>query len=476
MKNEKKEYFKMTKLLKNFSFAIISNFMTLIVSTIVILIIPKIISVQEYGIWQIFIFYNSYVGLLHFGWIDGIYLRYGGIEYVNLNKSNMKVQLIMFFSLQLMISFGVFIFGQYYFVGFMRAIVKLLACTIIIVNVKDFFQFILQTTNRIVSYSISNIIGTSVYVTLLIYMIVCGNQTYVAFIWCYIISQIISLIYSSYSCRAILRSQIKIYHLNFHEAFKNIYTGLHLVFSNVAAMLIVGIVKFGIQIGWNIEEFAKLSLILSISNFVMIFIYSISLVLFPVLRNINDQKFENVYNSMKFIIVPFLLILLTFMYPLKYVITFWLPQYSSASYLLSVLFPMLVYQAKFEILSNTMMKVMRLEKQLLSLNVISLTFGSVLTLVFVHFLHNLGLTILTLVIVMFGRNILSELVVQKKFNSFSWTPFIKESLIVFLFIFLNSNFNSIISIGVYISALLIYFYTIKDQLVASVHQLRNTIS
>ena len=47
--------------------------------------LPKIISVEQYGYWQVYLFYSTYVGILHLGLNDGIYLRYGGEEYNDLN-------------------------------------------------------------------------------------------------------------------------------------------------------------------------------------------------------------------------------------------------------------------------------------------------------------------------------------------------------------------------------------------------------
>ena len=64
--------------IKNFSYTLSSNLLSLVISTLVVLIIPKLIGVEEYGYWQLYIFYTSYIGFLHFGWNDGIYLRYGG--------------------------------------------------------------------------------------------------------------------------------------------------------------------------------------------------------------------------------------------------------------------------------------------------------------------------------------------------------------------------------------------------------------
>lgn len=76
-------------LIKNFSFTLTSNIIAIAISTLVTLVVPKLIGVEEYGYWQLYLFYSSYIGFLQFGWNDGIYLRYGGFEYNKLDKKTL---------------------------------------------------------------------------------------------------------------------------------------------------------------------------------------------------------------------------------------------------------------------------------------------------------------------------------------------------------------------------------------------------
>ena len=68
---------KFKTILANFSYVIASNLLTVLGSSLVVLLLPKIMGAKEYGYWQLYIFYLSYVGFIHLGWVDGIYLRYG---------------------------------------------------------------------------------------------------------------------------------------------------------------------------------------------------------------------------------------------------------------------------------------------------------------------------------------------------------------------------------------------------------------
>lgn len=66
--------------------AIVADIATLGTGTLVagvfnaalVFVVPKLISVEDYGYWRIFMLYAGYVGFLHFGFADGALLRWAG--------------------------------------------------------------------------------------------------------------------------------------------------------------------------------------------------------------------------------------------------------------------------------------------------------------------------------------------------------------------------------------------------------------
>ena len=61
-----------------------SNIIKLFAGVVVGFILPKIIGVSDYGYHKTFTLYATYVSLLSFGIVDGIYLKYGGKNYSDL--------------------------------------------------------------------------------------------------------------------------------------------------------------------------------------------------------------------------------------------------------------------------------------------------------------------------------------------------------------------------------------------------------
>ena len=72
--------------LKNIVYSFSANLISLLISVFMVMIVPKYLSMEDYGLWQLFLFYFSYLGFLHFGWEDGIYLRYAGKNYNELDS------------------------------------------------------------------------------------------------------------------------------------------------------------------------------------------------------------------------------------------------------------------------------------------------------------------------------------------------------------------------------------------------------
>ena len=74
------------KFWNNIIFAFLAQGISLFLSVLMSLIVPKFLTVRDFGYWQLFIFYFGYVGFFHFGLNDGVYLKYGGKSYDEMDK------------------------------------------------------------------------------------------------------------------------------------------------------------------------------------------------------------------------------------------------------------------------------------------------------------------------------------------------------------------------------------------------------
>ena len=200
------------------------------------------------------------------------------------------------------------------------------------------------------------------------------------------------------SCKDIVIQTTVSFKEGIREVWNNISVGIKLMFSNIAGMLIVGIVRFSIEQVWSVETFGKVSLSMSVSNLMMLFITAVSVVMFPLLKRTPQEKWADNYKLMRNILVIPLLGLLVLYYPAKVILSAWLPQYEESLRYMALMFPMCLYEGKMSMLINTYMKAMRMEKQMLLVNLISVTLSVLSTGLVIFLLKDLVLSVVSIMV------------------------------------------------------------------------------
>ncbi len=460
---KKKSFF---NIIQNFSYTVSSNLISLIISSLVIFVVPKLIGVEEYGYWQVYLFYSSYVGFLHFGWNDGIYLRYGGEEYKKLDKRLFFTQFWMILFSQIMISFIIILGSKLLYSNAKNElfIFNMIAINLIIVNVRFMLLYILQATNRMKEYSISTILDRFVYAIFIICLVLFGINQYKPMIVADVVGKVISLLYLVYICRDIVIRKSSEFYFSFKEAFINIKVGINLMFANIASNLILGIIKFGVQRVWSVATFGKVSLTLSISNLLMTFINALSLAIFPILRRTSKDKLPSMYSIIRTLLMISLLGLLIVYYPLKETLSLWLPQYTDSLEYMALIFPMVVYEGKVALLTNTYLKALRREKVILRVNIITVIISLIATLIITFYIKNLVLTMLSIVFLLAFRSILAELILSKFINIDVKKDIMLEATLSITFISSGWFIDSWIGILLYLTFYIVYLIIKKSDI------------
>lgn len=347
-----------------------------------------------------------------------------------------------------------------------------LAIYLIIYIAQSFCKFILQLTNRVKEYSVITILSSLIYVMAIIFLLLLGYRKFELLIGAFIFGNAVAMVYGLFLIRDIIVSGINNFYWTWTEMRLNIRVGSQLLIANVASLLIIGVVRIGIQNGWGIETFGKISLTLQISNLLMVFIGAISLVLFPRLRRIERDKMNEIYPVLRDMLMPGIFIGILVYFPVSYLIPLWLPKYASALVYMSVLFPMVAYQSKFEILSNTFLKVLRMERQLLFINVITLAISVLLTIISVTVLHNLTMTVFTIIITMAIRSTMAELYLKSKLEIKFSAEMMIETVMVIAFIALSWYLPVLEAFVGYFIVLIVYLMIKKNDITQSIRAIK----
>lgn len=401
--------------LKNIAYSFGANLTSLCISIFMVMFVPKFLSIDDYGLWQLFLFYFSYLGFLHFGWEDGIYLRYAGKNYDELNRKTFAGQFYGIIALQIVLAVLVSSIGQIFMTDPVKRTALIGAVWLApFVNFNNLCNFIMQITNRIRDYAkllLSEQVVFFLGVVLFLLVLQCNEFRYMYYAKLFSVAGI--TVAGFYLCRSLLRPRFYPLRQVLAEAGENLLVGSKLMLANIASMLIIGIVRYGISVGWDVATFGKVSLTLGVSNFLMVFINSVSVVFFPIVKRMDEGRRASAYAVIRNMLDFILFAALIGYYPLKCILAWWLPKYADSLIYMSVLFPVCVFESKVTLLINTYLKSMRREFLMLEINTVSVVFSLIVTIVTVGIWHNLDAAVFSIVLAYAFRCMLAEYHVTK---------------------------------------------------------------
>ncbi|PJK16920.1 hypothetical protein CQS04_07135 [Chryseomicrobium excrementi] len=459
----------MKSIIKNLLYSFSTNMLVLVTSAILILVLPKILTVQDYGYWQLYLLYLTYVGFGHLGWNDGIYLKWGGRDYEELNRKAFYSQFWLLFVFQLILL--VILMSLITYFDYDQKKIFILKCVfvaMVLVNTRNMLVSILQATNRIKEFALINNLDRISLLIGLVLLFIFNNTNLKIYLFIDLLSKAFSLIYAIIICKDITLLTPKNFINQFFEIFENLSTGVKLLVANISNLLIIGIIRLGIELNWNIVVFAQISLILSISTTFLIFFNAMSIVLFPVLRKTKITELKDFYiytNRIYFIVaIPILILFL----PLYNLFEFWLPEYRIALMYFSVLFPIFLIEGRVNLLLFTYLKTLRLENKLFKINIYSVLLSILSITLSTIIFNSLNMAVFSILVTLIFRSLLADKVIQNEFGISDKMENFKTLSIIFIFIisiqFFNKEIMVLIILLIYISYFIYKFKFIKDSI------------
>ena len=403
------------RLVRNISYSVAANLISSLVGIAVILLVPKLIGVEAYGYFQLFLFFIGYVGFFHFGWADGIILRYAGEHWDQLNRSRFSGQIVLFLLFEISI-WGTFCFVSWFLCEDGDRLYVLLSTGIcaVLVLANTFLRFILQATNRIRAFAFLTLSERITYLVLVLFGLVIGARSYHFYVASYTGAQIVSVVAAAYFCRVLLKERPERVKFALRETWLCLSAGSKLMVANIASMLILGILRFGIERTWGVIIFGKVSLLLSAISFLFTFVSAVSTVLLPSLRGENDDYVKAVYFPLRCVLSWFLLAAFIFVWPAQELVKLWLPDYADALNFLPLLVPVCLYECTVNLATGTYLKVFRMEKDFLWGNCWALVVSVVLMVMFMGVWKNLPLALLSMTLALAVRLWLLEYRLTKR--------------------------------------------------------------
>ena len=229
--------------LRNIINVLFSNIVTVISGVLVGFLIPKIISVEGYGLYKTFTLYVTYIGLFSLGIIDGIVLKYGGIEYSNYDKNHFRNYFKYYVLVNLFFTIALTIIGATLIDKAHKFVFLAFGLNILAVNITGYFQQISQITQRFTEYSNRKIIQAicNIVSVLLLYLLYAkyGTVDYRIYVSIIVFTNYILMLWYIHTYKEIVFGKSTGFFNQKHDVFNLIYIGFPLLFANLCSTLIL---------------------------------------------------------------------------------------------------------------------------------------------------------------------------------------------------------------------------------------------
>lgn len=397
------------QIINNFLVALLAQGIAFFLSAITSLVVPKLLGIEEFGFWQLFLLYCSYVGLAGLGISEGIYLANGGKRRGELDLQVLGQQYKFLVLLQCAAAVIVILFAVLCNMPNRSFVLICTAVYLAIVNSSTFFYYIFQAVNETKKYSTAIIVDKLAFLFFLVGLLYMEVRTFEPYVIAYLFAKCASLGYCLIIGHRLIRKVDSRVLKCAPAAWESIKVGSKLLLANLTGTLAIGVARMVVDAAWGIETFGQLSLSFTMCGFFLQCVYQLSMVLFPALRRLDGSKQAQFYRSAQVILDSVLPVIFLAYFPVVFLVEAWLPDYKNSLVYFAMLIPICIFDGRMDILGNTMLKVVRKETFLFIVNTGSVIAGGASSLICAYVFDSLDALLLTLVCVLFLRCFVAEL-------------------------------------------------------------------
>ncbi|APT72094.1 polysaccharide biosynthesis protein [Thermosipho sp. 1063] len=294
------------------------------------LLIPRFLNIIEYADFKTFTLLAGYVGILHFGFSDGLYIKYGGFNKKILKSSELKSNFIFLFFFQLIVFSGIFIFGIVY--NYLFAYLALYGLPY---NLLLGIKHIQRAIGEFKKFSLLTVSESILKISLFIFAIVSIQKLYSSY---FIIILIVSqwLVFFLFWTRFFFNLTKETSKIKTSEIFNIFASGFFIMMGNLSYTLFYSIDRWFVKLLLTTKDFAYYSFAASMMNMIVTFVASISMTFYPIL--VHEKNNNKLIKKLKTFLIILGAFASTTYFLFKIVLHIYLPNYIPSLDIISVLF------------------------------------------------------------------------------------------------------------------------------------------
>ena len=357
-------------------FSVLSNVFVLVSTLLLGFFLPKYISMETYAQYRAYLLYANYVGLFHFGFINGIYLKYGKYDYSDLPRPKFSGYTRFLFIAQALVE--VILFLLLYVIYGNDGIISpvfFVVMNIFLINVNCYFALVNQFTRRFSLDAIIQLLQMGLQLFGFVLLLIFKVDNYIIFLTVVTITNLIVLGLNCFKCKDILPVLSSSELLTFTEVKELISRGSKVMFSEYIALIVVGIDSILVNLFMSVEEFSLYAFSVSIVTGVFSLIGVIGKLVFPYLKRTEESKRGIIYDKMKYYITLFSSVICGMVLVIPIIIDSFIPDYSGGVLIIRILGGAAIFKGVQDLVCVNFFKAINYEKGFIKTNSIVIAIG-----------------------------------------------------------------------------------------------------
>lgn len=455
-------------------FAIFSaNMINLIFNLLTNFLLPKYLSVEAYAQIKTFLMYVGYVGVLHLGYSDGMYLRYGGVHITPQIKQALSTDI------KTMRIFQLFVGGFFLALALFsrNPVLVASAMAIVPVNMTNYYKYLLQATGEFQSYSrVLNFTTISTSVPILGLLLLGDREQYAYYLLVYLLVDVGIWFYLEWV--ASQKYKIKSRGFSVSESIitfkENIQDGFFLMLGTFSSIILTGMDRWFIKALMDNTAFAMYSFAVSMEGLMDVAVSPISTTLYNYFCVHTDtSELKKIKNQ----IIIFSTLIVACAFPAKFVLETFLPRYIGAGSVIFYLFASQIFYIIIKCFYVNLYKAQKKQKIYFAKLVTIIILGFILNAFLYTIIHTkeaFAIGTMLCGIVWFILSELDFILLKANIRELVYLAFASVAYII-----IGLSFESILGLFIYLIVVIVLLFTLmrKDtmEIIVRIHSTLRSI-
>ncbi|MEG1179195.1 MAG: hypothetical protein RR911_03655 [Oscillospiraceae bacterium] len=459
---------------KKIFMTVFTQVVILILSVITGFILPQKMGPDNYGYWQVYLFYLAYINVFGLGFNDGLALFYGGYEYKNLPFKKIRSAMKLFYIYLIIItvvgwSVTLLIENSVY-----QRIYQALVLNIPITCIQCVILTTFLAVNKTGIYNIVNILLKVLSVVFYIFLLASNIISPIKMIYADLIARTIITVICMILGREFLFGKALPFREGINELKEKSYSGFKITIAIIASMIIPVLGRTIIEANETITTYGIYSFSMSLLTIIMTFTTTAGLVVFPLLKRLRENVLPNYYVKFAFICDSLIYLALIAYIPLLLIVKGIMIEYIPSLNYLYILLAMCLPLGKMQLLITPYYKAFRMEKQFLIANILGVASMFVITFAMYKFFDSITAVAICTTVVLTLWTFATEFYLSKKKNiEVKIQNTVIQAVMMLIFIISGYFKDPLLFVVIYLPAIVIYFIYNRQKIKGILKQLKH---